>query len=663
MTENQVEFEFLWLPYPDDIPDVRDHLDLPVEEILKDCGPLLYPPLLYSVYQNTEDDEDIVKNYISYQELNSQTSWLRTVDLFKRSPESLRREFSMNSVLKLEFASDNYDQVCQAFFVSFFKVPLLAGLKIGERSYKYVGSSTSQLKAHGLWFYAKDKAGMTALELKAKLGDINQIHEVAKYMARKGQTFSQAMGNIRVPQEYTNVSFPEEDVKGGIKKYLSLEDNYKRKKYLTELFVFDAAEAETPEPYVFSDGIGRLSPEIAKEVYKALDVEDVQPSAMQIRYAGCKGMLVVDPRMTGKKIVFRESMKKFPSDDDSLEILKFSEKRCAFLNRPFITILEQLGVPKENFVVLQKKMLQHLVQSMYYNEDACELLNRNSLARFNFLNMFNAGVRFIEDPMFKNMIYSLIQSQLVLLKDKANIELPVNEARSMFGVLDETFTLEYGQIFVQYTDWDSNEKKILQGTVVVTKNPCMHPGDVRKFEAIDVENLHHIYDCIVFPAKGPRPHPDEMAGSDLDGDEYHVIWMKDLIFSNENKDAMHFAIKKGEKEDRGRPITASDEMDHLCDYILNDNVGLIGSAHLAYADSEKEGIFSDVCLRLAKNYAIALDFAKSGENVHHRDIVYKYPDFMQKIGEKSQTYLSTKALGVLYRNCRHLQIGLLTENF
>lgn len=56
-------------------------------------------------------------------------------------------------------------------------------------------------------------------------------------------------------------------------------------------------------------------------------------------------------------------------------------------------------------------------------------------------------------------------------------------------------------------------KMYFSGTVVITKNPCMHPGDVRKFEAVDVEELHHIVDCVVFPAKGPRPHPDEMAGN------------------------------------------------------------------------------------------------------------------------------------------------------
>lgn len=46
----------------------------------------------------------------------------------------------------------------------------------------------------------------------------------------------------------------------------------------------------------------------------------------------------------------------------------------------------------------------------------------------------------------------------------------------------------------------------------MTKSPCHYPGDVRKFFAVDVPELHHIVDCIVFPQNGPRPHPNEMAG-------------------------------------------------------------------------------------------------------------------------------------------------------
>jgi hypothetical protein len=53
------------------------------------------------------------------------------------------------------------------------------------------------------------------------------------------------------------------------------------------------------------------------------------PSVLQIRYGGCKGTVSVDPNLDDKphQLIIRESMLKFTSDHDQLEICKVSSPR------------------------------------------------------------------------------------------------------------------------------------------------------------------------------------------------------------------------------------------------------------------------------------------------------------------------------------------------
>ena len=73
------------------------------------------------------------------------------------------------------------------------------------------------------------------------------------------------------------------------------------------------------------------------------------------------------------------------------------------------------------------------------------------------------------------------------------------------GCLDETRTLKYGQVFIQASN-KANDRMIEQvtGKVVVAKNPCLHPGDVRILEAVYHPVLDHMVDCVVFPQQGLR---------------------------------------------------------------------------------------------------------------------------------------------------------------
>ena len=112
-------------------------------------------------------------------------------------------------------------------------------------------------------------------------------------------------------------------------------------------------------------------------------------------------------------------------------------------------------------------------------------------------------------------------------------------------------------------------------------------GDMRTFQAVDVRVLHHLVDCIVFPAKGPRPHTDEMSGSDLDGDKYFVTWYEKLLPPKGNVDPMDFTSP--EKKVLLRPVEVSDMIQFVAEYIKNDQLGIIANAHLVHADHEKEG--------------------------------------------------------------------------
>lgn len=240
------------------------------------------------------------------------------------------------------------------------------------------------------------------------------------------------------------------------------------------------------------------------------------------------------------------------------------------------------------------------------------------------------------------------------LMERTKIQIPLDKGRIMIGTSDETMTLESGEVFIQYSKETTTPGKNLstyEGLVVVTKNPCFHEGDIRVFKAVNVPSLSHMVDCIVFPQKGQRPHPDEMSGSDLDGDMYFVCWDPELC-QFQNKTPMDFP--KAEKTQLTREVNSSDVIDFLAEYIKYDKLGLIANAHLVQADSNKNGIFSNECHRLAKMHSDAVDFPKTGKIPTFDDDLRpkSFPDFMMK--SDKEIYTSNKIIGTLFRQCQSL---------
>ena len=141
----------------------------------------------------------------------------------------------------------------------------------------------------------------------------------------------------------------------------------------------------------------------------------------------------------------------------------------------------------------------------------------------------------------------MVLGQAVNLKKKARIKVP--KSCVLIGVIDERGLLNEGEIFVRIQresyekyaeEEDPVERKItkieetVSGNVIVTKNPCSHPGDIRLLKAIGEDDerfyeLDHLVNVVVFPAKGYRPEQQKMSGGDLDGDVYMVIWEPTIV--------------------------------------------------------------------------------------------------------------------------------------
>ncbi|XP_035231711.1 probable RNA-dependent RNA polymerase 1 [Stegodyphus dumicola] len=230
-------------------------------------------------------------------------------------------------------------------------------------------------------------------------------------------------------------------------------------------------------------------------------------------------MLLIDPTLEGTNIVFRKSMEKFSSPGNTrLEIARTSAPVKLQLNRPFIAILNDLGIRHRTFLKLQEDALNTLMKILFEEEKAASfLLSRTPSSLFPYKELSGSGIYLTTEPYFRSLLLALHRHYGEKLKSKANIPVDPSQGRNMLGVLDETGILNYGEVFIQCTkDISKGETTkdtiIIKGEVVVTKNPCLLPGDVRKFIAVDVPELHHVVDCIVFPSRGLRPHPNEMAG-------------------------------------------------------------------------------------------------------------------------------------------------------
>jgi RNA-dependent RNA polymerase len=360
------------------------------------------------------------------------------------------------------------------------------GIVIGDKKFEFLAFSSSQLRENSLWMFAS-RIGRNAADIREWMGNFRQIRNVAKYAARLGQSFSSSTETLNVVRDEIEIIPDVEVVRDGVK-------------------------------YVFSDGIGKISAKFARKVALKCSCQGYTPSAFQIRYGGYKGVVAVDPT-SSVKLSLRKSMSKYESKNTKLDVLAFTKFQPCFLNRQLITLLSTLGVQDYVFEEKQREAVEQLDAILTDPLRAPEALDLMSPGEnTNVLKeMLMCGYRPDSEPVLSMMLQTFRASKLSELRTKTRIFIP--DGRAMMGCLDETRTLEYGEVFVQfsanrhrqlYNDFSmcsssgSDQHFVVKGKIVVAKNPCLHPGDVRVLKAVNVPALHHLVDCVVFPQKGFR---------------------------------------------------------------------------------------------------------------------------------------------------------------
>ncbi|KAH8031253.1 hypothetical protein HPB51_014325 [Rhipicephalus microplus] len=72
--------------------------------------------------------------------------------------------------------------------------------------------------------------------------------------------------------------------------------------------------------------------------------------------------------------------------------------------------------------------------------------------RLQYKDLAGVGIDLTVEPLFRVSVRAVNKKALKELKTKARILVPPVFGRIMFGMLDETGTLENGQVFLQYSN-------------------------------------------------------------------------------------------------------------------------------------------------------------------------------------------------------------------
>ena len=401
-----------------------------------------------------------------------------------------------------------------------------------------------------------------------------------------------------------------------------------------------------------TDGAGFIKESKALEFCKKCEIQK-QPYAMQFRWLGFKGVLVVLPddhevfKNNEKAILIRNSQQKFETPFDEFGIVKLATSNPVTLNRESITLLESLylaNLDKKDIWNFPSNVLQHLESFL---EKVTNALNDTSQAKEELMQHVEmniieetckSGFNLLLEPFFFRLLRTCYKMNILDICKRSN--LPVTEGKYLMGIPDYSGKLEYTEnnipeVFL-FLDGDMKPKT---GLMLLYRNPCLYPGDLRLVKAVDVPELHYSKNVVILPTKNSAfSLSDNCSGGDLDGDHFTIIWDKRYVPPKETIiDPLDYSNLESDPPIESTTATSPDQLaDSFINCMENDALGRIAYMHLALSDKLDDGAMNKLCKKLAEAQAIAVDYPKTGKRPKipkdAPELVKKngYPDFMEK---------------------------------
>lgn len=488
-----------------------------------------------------------------------------------------------------------------------FKAFMDGSFIVAGRGFSFLGFSHSSLRSQTCWFMApfvhKTHLQHAPIVIR-QLGDFSSIRIPARCAARIGQAFTDTTGTVQIePGMLSRIS----DVKRNGR--------------------------------VFSDGVGTISLSLLRQVWRIYGAKrPLKPTILQIRYAGAKGVVSLDSRVQEDMLIIRESMEKFPgSRSNTVEVCGAAFRPLPMvLNRQFIKILEDLGVPLKSFMDLQSIAVNKLREITESTINAWYFLKESQTSKAaqlpHFLELLSdIGLDYQDDAFLSSVVEMVAITKLRDIKYRGRIL--VKQGITLYGIMDETGILQEGEIYVVTEDPPDRPQSVLTGgKIIITRSPALHPGDIRVAKAVNVSSnspLNRLSDCVVFSQHGTRDLPSQLSGGDLDGDLYNVIFDPTLMPRFDIAAPADYSRVVTEELDRN--VETKDMSDFFVKFMKTDQLGQICTLHQQIADQKELGVFDDDCVKLAMMASTAVDFSKSGIPVNINELPRSKrfrPDFM-----------------------------------